>query len=326
MKFFKSFTGQLMLGGAVTITIILSFSIYFFVNIKAIAKVQNETHGVIDDVPSALFVLQSNFLVETNLLSAFHHGFISQDAFSAQIEEVEKREDEHYEKLTAIQERLGSIVFLSKEEEVFSGQFKPVLDGLNTARHAIEEKIKAMADARAAYDEAGEVAALNDIAKSEAEVEKVLFSTDIAVSAILAGRYGYINTNTEALLKNSFFFMVLLLVIIIGANLYLIMQTVFSLRAILKGIASVKSGNLAYRVKLYSDNEFGIIAAAFNRATAAIEMTQEKLQATTQQAQEQAKELAEKNSHLERFQKITVGRELKMIELKKELENMKHKA
>jgi len=42
-----------------------------------------------------------------------------------------------------------------------------------------------------------------------------------------------------------------------------------------------------------------------------------------EQVKERTKELQDKIRELEKFQKITVGRELKMIELKKEIEKLK---
>ena len=54
---------------------------------------------------------------------------------------------------------------------------------------------------------------------------------------------------------------------------------------------------------------------------AARDVTEQK-QAQTEIAEQQGKEL-ERLAELERFQKLTVGRELKMIELKKEIEDLK---
>jgi len=50
---------------------------------------------------------------------------------------------------------------------------------------------------------------------------------------------------------------------------------------------------------------------------------QELAQKLEEQVRERTKELQNKIRELEKFQKITVGRELKMIELKKEIEKLK---
>jgi PAS domain S-box-containing protein len=49
----------------------------------------------------------------------------------------------------------------------------------------------------------------------------------------------------------------------------------------------------------------------------------EKVKARTKELEKERKELAEKMVELERFQKLAVGRELKMIELKKEIQKLK---
>ncbi len=56
---------------------------------------------------------------------------------------------------------------------------------------------------------------------------------------------------------------------------------------------------------------------------AARDVTGQK-KAETELAEQRAREL-ERLAELERFQKLTVGRELKMIELKKEIDDLKRK-
>ncbi|MES2207818.1 MAG: PAS domain-containing protein [Pseudomonadota bacterium] len=75
--------------------------------------------------------------------------------------------------------------------------------------------------------------------------------------------------------------------------------------------------DVIYNASVYRDergNVLGVFAAARD-------VTAQK-QAEAQVADQRAKEL-EKLAELERFQKLTIGRELKMIELKKEIEDLK---
>ncbi|MHB8859049.1 MAG: PAS domain-containing protein [Thermoleophilia bacterium] len=84
------------------------------------------------------------------------------------------------------------------------------------------------------------------------------------------------------------------------------------------------SGNLAdvlYNASVFKDvqgNVLGVFAAARD-------VTAQKRQAEAQVAAQRKKEL-DRLAELERFQKLTVGRELKMIELKKELEELKRQS
>jgi len=77
--------------------------------------------------------------------------------------------------------------------------------------------------------------------------------------------------------------------------------------------------NVLYNASVYKDvrgHVLGVFAAARD-------ITAQK-RAEAQVAEQRAKEL-ERLAELERFQKLTVGRELKMIELKKEIEELKKK-
>lgn len=75
--------------------------------------------------------------------------------------------------------------------------------------------------------------------------------------------------------------------------------------------------NVVYNASVYKDTK-GNVLGAF---AAARDVTAQKL-AEAEVAEQRSREL-ERLSELERFQKVTVGRELKMIELKKEIEELK---
>lgn len=80
-----------------------------------------------------------------------------------------------------------------------------------------------------------------------------------------------------------------------------------------------KLTDVLYNASVYrdvSDNVLGVFAAARD-------ITAQK-KAEAQVAEQRSREL-ERLAELERFQKLTVGRELKMIELKKEIEELKGK-
>ncbi|MBI3935106.1 MAG: PAS domain S-box protein, partial [Acidobacteria bacterium] len=77
--------------------------------------------------------------------------------------------------------------------------------------------------------------------------------------------------------------------------------------------------DVLYNASVYRDargNVLGVFAAARD-------VTAQR-RAEGQVAEQRAREL-ERLAELERFQKLTVGRELKMIELKKEIEELKRK-
>jgi hypothetical protein len=80
-----------------------------------------------------------------------------------------------------------------------------------------------------------------------------------------------------------------------------------------------KQTDVLYNASVYR-NESGNVLGIF---AAARDVTAQK-HAEAQIADQRAKEM-ERLAELERFQKLTMGRELRMIELKKEIEDLKKK-
>ncbi len=125
-----------------------------------------------------------------------------------------------------------------------------------------------------------------------------------------------------------------------------------NLQPILIAATEVAKGNTAVRAKTTGRDEVGQVALMFNRMLDAVEKATrelndaqtklrnanvdleqrvkertgelEHLKANLEQTVvERTKEMKEKMEELEKFKKFTVGRELKMIELKKEIERLK---
>lgn len=141
--------------------------------------------------------------------------------------------------------------------------------------------------------------------------------------------------------------MVLIFIISIGIILYFTFQKIIfdPLMAIFQGVEKVKKGNLEVEVPIGSKTEIGELAATFNEMIKELKNSREsleeaktvleiKVQARTKELRELAesldekvkertKDLQEKIEELERFQRLTVGRELRMIELKEEIKKLK---
>lgn len=112
-----------------------------------------------------------------------------------------------------------------------------------------------------------------------------------------------------------------------------------------KGAEIIGKGNLDYKVNIRTGDEIEQLAKEFNRmaeslgqSKAALEeekaLLEVRVAARTRELQELAagldvqvkertRELDERVAELERFQKLIVGRELKMVELKKEIEKLR---
>ena len=144
------------------------------------------------------------------------------------------------------------------------------------------------------------------------------------------------------------------LIALIGALITAILSRRFlrNLKPILLAATEVAKGNTGVRAKIKGRDEIGNVALMFNQMLDSVEQTgrelndaQTKLRSANtdleqrvkertgeleqlktnleQTIMERTKEMKEKIDELEKFKKLTVGRELKMIELKKEIERLK---
>ncbi|MDI6592030.1 MAG: HAMP domain-containing protein [Patescibacteria group bacterium] len=136
-------------------------------------------------------------------------------------------------------------------------------------------------------------------------------------------------------------------VLIFGAfvSFYLTKGIIRPLEELRKGVEIIGKGNLDYRIKLKTGDEIEELAESFNQMAkslgeshAALEeaktVLEIKVQARTKELRElveqreeiikeRTKELRKKIEELEKFQRLAVGRELKMIELKEEIKKLK---
>lgn len=99
------------------------------------------------------------------------------------------------------------------------------------------------------------------------------------------------------------------------------------IRSLTRTVELFSGGDLSQRAVVHSSDEFGKLAAAFNLMAETLQESQQNLeQKVAQRTQdlEGAKRSLEQNlTDAEKMNNIMVGRELKMIEMKKEIEELK---
>ncbi len=83
--------------------------------------------------------------------------------------------------------------------------------------------------------------------------------------------------------------------------------------------AKMASGDLKARVTIESENEFGRLSAALNNVVAQLAESYATLE---ERVEERTKELARSNEELQRFNRLAVDREMRMIELKREVNQL----
>jgi len=136
------------------------------------------------------------------------------------------------------------------------------------------------------------------------------------------------------------------LIILLGALLLLLLIELFvrPVKIFIKGTEEIAKGNLDYRFEIKTGDEIEQLAKQFNQMTESLRKSRNEIEeardilevrvnARTKELQEQAKgldeqvgvrtrELQERIDELERLHKLTVGREMKMVELKKKIQEL----
>ncbi len=96
---------------------------------------------------------------------------------------------------------------------------------------------------------------------------------------------------------------------------------------LVKATEEFAKGNFGYQVDIRSNDELAVLASMFNKVSNELKKAKRKEKRYHENLQEQVeaktKELNQKVDELEEFTKLSVGRELKMVELKKEIKGLK---
>jgi methyl-accepting chemotaxis protein len=87
----------------------------------------------------------------------------------------------------------------------------------------------------------------------------------------------------------------------------------------------ISSGQLGTTVSYQDKNEFGKLAKHFNTMSISLKERNERLQDNSEKLQQQSEELQRRVKELEEFYEMSVGRELRMQELKNKIEKLQIK-
>ena len=102
------------------------------------------------------------------------------------------------------------------------------------------------------------------------------------------------------------------------------------MRSLVAGTQELAGGNLSARVTVTSSDELGELAHAFNEMAGSLQQSHEEVfnqQRNLERAvAERTEELARSNAELERFNRLATGRELRMIELKRQINELAQRA
>jgi nitrate/nitrite-specific signal transduction histidine kinase len=95
-----------------------------------------------------------------------------------------------------------------------------------------------------------------------------------------------------------------------------------------QGIQEIAKGNLEHQIHIHSNDEFERVAETFNTMTSDLKQSRKSIEDYGKnlevQIAERTQELNKKLTEIEEMNKLMVGRELRMAELKKELDTFKN--
>jgi HAMP domain-containing protein len=119
-------------------------------------------------------------------------------------------------------------------------------------------------------------------------------------------------------------YVALLIVFILSIILTFVLVS-FAFRPIkdlIMGTGKISKGEVGFKVPVKSDDEIGILTRSFNKMSYDLKQSRDNDLKKADELKKSQKELQNRNKELEKFNKLAVGRELKMVELKKKIREL----
>jgi HAMP domain-containing protein len=114
----------------------------------------------------------------------------------------------------------------------------------------------------------------------------------------------------------------IVIILTLFSNILMTRNLIRPLRNLIKGTKEVARGNLSYLIKAETKDELGKLSNNFNTMVQQLKKAKMVSEETRASLEEKTKELQKRVADLERFHELTVGRELKMVELKKKIKEL----
>lgn len=119
---------------------------------------------------------------------------------------------------------------------------------------------------------------------------------------------------TQEFIRSLNYVLLISLVIVATITLFLVARSISRpIRALHEGTEIIKKGDLDYQVGTKSQDEIGQLSRAFDEMTTSLKKSRSNIE----------RKVADRTAELEKLNKYMVGRELKMKELKDEIERLK---
>ncbi len=136
--------------------------------------------------------------------------------------------------------------------------------------------------------------------------------------------------------KQVFIYVLYMFLICLGIGVFFGSNIVYPIKQLQTGIRIITEGDLDYRVETESNDELGELSDAFNHLTENLKKSKERIIKYERELQESInertieietahRELKSKYEELERFNRLAIDRELKMITLKQKVKELEYK-
>ena len=120
--------------------------------------------------------------------------------------------------------------------------------------------------------------------------------------------------------------MIICFILAILLVLYLARSVTKPILLLTHGAEAISKGNLDYRIKIETGDEIEELTNSFNQMTRDLKKSRKELKEYNKELEkkvnERTKALGNRVKELERFHNLTVGRELKMMELKEKIKEL----
>lgn len=116
---------------------------------------------------------------------------------------------------------------------------------------------------------------------------------------------------------------------VLALSSYVIIGIMRHLNYMLAGVKRIQQGEVGYRMRVYAEDEIGQLATSFNTMSEKLKESysglERKVDERTKETEKAKQDLEKKVSELERVNKLMIGREQKMIELKNRIKKLESK-
>lgn len=117
----------------------------------------------------------------------------------------------------------------------------------------------------------------------------------------------------------------IVIVLTLFSNILMTRNLTRPLSTLIKGTKEVAGGNLDYIIKVETKDELGELINNFNAMIQQLKKAKIVSEEARASLEKKTRELQKKIADLEKFHKLTIGRELKMVELKEKIRELEEK-